>query len=267
MKRIGAALGVTMARGGLLAPASCAAVALLAVLNCELWKNLNQSLTRMLALVPESLRPLMGGRQADLTTLMGYLGVLFQHPIPLALLAVAAIGSAGRAIAGEVENGTADLLFARPLSRTTVLGAHVLAAVLRLLVIVAGFPLGVAAGATLTGQWQLVDIGRCVGASAVLLALFLCVFGYALIFSALSRTVAVVYGASAALTVSFFLLNLFGEVKPTWHTFKYFTPFALLRSSALLSGTAAPEPAFAQLAGLAAAGVVVSWYLLRRRDL
>jgi len=267
VKRVGSVLGLTLARGGLLAPGSCVAVALLAVLNCELWKNLNQSLTRMLALVPESMRPLMGGRQADLTTLMGYLGILFQHPIPLSLLAVAAIGSAGRAIADEVENGTADLLFARPLSRTAVLGAHVAAAAIRLLAIVAGLPLGIAAGATLTGQWQLVDLGRCAGASAVLLALFLCVFGYSLIFSALSRTVTVVYGASAALTVSFFLLNLFGEVKPAWHAFKYFTPFALLRPSALLSGAAVPGPPLAQLAGLAAAGIVVSWYLLRRRDL
>ena len=144
---------------------------------------------------------------------------------------------------------------------------HVAGAALRLLVIVAGFPLGIAVGATLTDQWHLVDFARCLGATAGLYALFFFVFGYALVVSAAARTVGTVYGVAAGLTVVFFLMNLVGDLDESWEPIRRFTPFGLFRASELMSGTRAPWLDPAVLLVLAGAAVGLAWWLLRRRDL
>jgi ABC-2 type transport system permease protein len=265
-RRLTGLLGLTVRRGGKLAPAACAITALV-LLDFAVWKSFYAAITRALAALPDAMRPLVGGRHAELSTLMGFLAVAFQHPLPLALLSVAAIGSAARAIAGEVETGTADLLFARPVSRTAVLAAQVAGAALRLLVIVAGFPLGIVLGATLTDQWHLIDFARCLGAAAGLYALFLFVFGYALVVSAAARSASTVHGIAAGLTVVFFLMNLVGDLAESWEPIRRITPFGLFRASALMSGTRAPWLDLAVLLVLAGAAIGVAWWLLRRRDL
>lgn len=68
---------------------------------------------------PEELQAFFGG-QFDLTTAAGYLDVeLYSFMVPLLLL-VQAIGAGARAIAGEEEAGTLDLLLAHPVSRERV---------------------------------------------------------------------------------------------------------------------------------------------------
>ena len=90
---------------------------------------------------PEELQAFFGG-QFDLTTAAGYLDVeLYSFMVPLLLL-VQAIGAGARAIAGEEEAGTLDLLLANPVSRERVaiekLGALVaLSGVLAVVLLVA----------------------------------------------------------------------------------------------------------------------------------
>ncbi len=267
MRRARALFAVTLGRGLASAAASAMGVMVLMLITFGMWKGLSGALTEMYFLLPDELRLALEAHGAQWTTLMGYLGLVYQHPVPFTLLGMSAIGSAARAIAGEVEVGTADLLFTRPLGRGTVLAAHVAGALARLVVIAGALPTGVALGATLTHQWELVDFGPCVAAAAVLGALFACVFGYALLFSALARTVTTVYATAAGLTVTLYLTSFLAEVKPEWEPLKRVTPFGYYRVQGLLSGERPAWPDVAVLLAATAASVAAAWVVLRRRDL
>lgn len=79
----------------------------------------NADFARLYEQYPEELKAFIGG-QLDLTSAPGYLHAeLFSFMVPLLLL-VHAIGAGARAIAGEEEAGTLDLLLALPLRRTRV---------------------------------------------------------------------------------------------------------------------------------------------------
>jgi ABC-2 type transport system permease protein len=81
----------------------------------------NRSLNQLVNDYPDALKGFVAfGGQLDYVSGAGYLGSeLFSLMIPLLLL-VAAIGAGSRAIAGEEEAGTLDLLLANPISRRRV---------------------------------------------------------------------------------------------------------------------------------------------------
>ena len=76
------------------------------------------SLDKFVAQSPEALKAFIGfGGAIDYTSAAGYLGgELFSFMVPLLLL-LAAIGAGARAIAGEEEVGTLELLLSCPISR------------------------------------------------------------------------------------------------------------------------------------------------------
>jgi ABC-2 type transport system permease protein len=107
----------------------------------------NPALSKLVEDYPEAIKGFVAfGGRVDYTSGPGYLGSeLFAIWVPL-LLVVAAIGAGARAIAGEEENGTLDLLLANPISRRRLVAeklgalaaeAAVLAAVLWLALVVA----------------------------------------------------------------------------------------------------------------------------------
>jgi ABC-2 type transport system permease protein len=78
----------------------------------------NPDLNKMVKDYPEALKAFISfGGNLDYVSGAGYLGSeLFSFMVPL-LLMIAAIGAGARAIAGEEEHGTLDLLLANPISR------------------------------------------------------------------------------------------------------------------------------------------------------
>jgi ABC-2 type transport system permease protein len=78
----------------------------------------NPSLNRLVQQYPDALKAFIGfGGEVDYLSPAGYLGSeLFSFMVPLLLL-VAAIGAGARAVAGEEETGTLELLLSAPVSR------------------------------------------------------------------------------------------------------------------------------------------------------
>jgi ABC-2 type transport system permease protein len=91
------------------------------VLIASVWPTVrdNPALKKLHETYPQALKAFVSfGGEFDFSTAAGYLGAeLFSLVVPL-LLMIAAIGSGARAIAGEEEAGTLDLLLANPISRT-----------------------------------------------------------------------------------------------------------------------------------------------------
>lgn len=78
----------------------------------------NPALNRLVQQYPDALKAFIGfGGEVDYLSAAGYLGSeLFSFMVPLLLL-VAAIGAGARAVAGEEEAGTLELLLSCPVSR------------------------------------------------------------------------------------------------------------------------------------------------------
>jgi ABC-2 type transport system permease protein len=94
----------------------------LVVLTVSIYPSIsgNEDFEQALESYPEALKAFVGG-ELDLTTGPGYLrGELFSFMVPLLLL-IYGIGAGARAIAGEEEAGTLDLLLSHPLTRQRVL--------------------------------------------------------------------------------------------------------------------------------------------------
>ena len=91
------------------------------VLIASVWPTVrdNPALKKLDETYPQALKAFVSfGGEFDFGTAAGYLGAeLFSLVVPLLLL-IAAIGSGARALAGEEEAGTLDLLLANPVSRT-----------------------------------------------------------------------------------------------------------------------------------------------------
>jgi ABC-2 type transport system permease protein len=114
-----------------------------------------RSFRQLLEQIPPALRAIFLGRVADLASPAGYLdGRLFAFTAPVLFL-VYAIGVGSRAVAGEEEDGTLDLLLSLPVTRRRVVlekmgalvaGLGALTAVLWLSLVALGPPFQVTVG-------------------------------------------------------------------------------------------------------------------------
>jgi ABC-2 type transport system permease protein len=177
----------------------------------------NTSLNKLVNDYPEALKGFVAfGGEIDYVSPAGYLGSeLFSLMVPLLLL-IAAIGAGARAIAGEEERGTLDLLLANPISRRRValekLAALVAEIVALGLVLFTALEIGSRAVALDVSTWHL----AAATASAVLLALSYGALAF-LIGAATGRR-GKATGITAALAVAAYVLNglapLVGAIEP-----------------------------------------------------
>jgi len=184
----------------------------LVLLTCSIYPSLkdNADLQKAVESYPEELKAFIGGT-LELTTGPGYLEAeLFSLLVPLVLL-VYAIGAGARAIAGEEEAGTLDLLLANPLPRARVLLEKLGAIVVLLAALAVVLLATLVLSSTLFG----LDVGVSRLAAAVLVAWLLGVLHAALALAvgaargSRSRALAV---AAAVAVASYLLYGLGGLV-------------------------------------------------------
>ena len=225
----------------------------------------NPDLNRLVQNYPNALKAFFAfGGGFDYTTGAGYLGSeLFSFMVPLLLL-VAAIGAGARAIAGEEEQGTLDLLLANPVSRRRVatekLGA--LAAEVALLGVVLWLSLlvGVRAASMHISAAHLAAATF----STVLLAL---AYGaLALLVGAATGRRAAAVGVAAALGVAAYLVSSLATLVDALKPIRYASPFYhYAASDPLRHGLALQHVGFLVLVALVAAALAVA--VFDRRDL
>ena len=161
-------------RGGLLG--WLAAIALIVLMYAAIWPSVrNQpSLNDYLDQLPEAFRSLFAATGADMSTPVGYIQIELMSFLGPIVVILYAVGQGSRAVAGEEERRTMDLLLAVPVSRTRVLLEKTAA------MVVGTLGLAAATGATLVVEGRLFDmvipVDR-VGAAMLHLALLGLVFG------------------------------------------------------------------------------------------
>jgi beta-exotoxin I transport system permease protein len=155
---------------------------------------------------PDALKAFIAfGGTVDYSSGAGYLGSeLFSLMIPL-LLVVAAVGAGARAIAGEEEAGTLELLLATPLSRLRLVAGKAIAIALELAALGVVLWAALAVATAIAGM----DVGAGRLAAATLAAVLLAVlYGMlALLAGAATGRRAIATAIAGAAAVAAYLLN------------------------------------------------------------
>lgn len=214
---------------------------------------------------PEALKAFASfGGEFDFGTPTGYLGTeLFSLMVPLLLL-IAAIGGGARAIAGEEESGTLDLLLSTPISRLRLaaekLGALTIELISLGVVLLLSLEIGTSAASMDVPFGHLASAT----ASAVLLAL---AFGaVAFLIGAATGRRGWAIGVTSALAVATYMLNSLAPLVPTLEPLQPLSPFYHYAASDPLRSGLEAGHALVLLAILAVAASVAP-LLFDRRDL
>lgn len=211
--------------------------------------------------LPDALKNLFGG---DFTTPAGYLRSETFSVLGPILFLVFAIGAGSRAIAGEEEGRTLDLLLSTPVRRrqvlfdkwlsmvATTLG---LAAVLALTVAVVGPPFDLHVG--------LADLA----AACLMLFLLAVTFGsIALAVGCYAGRRAVAIGIAGALATLTYVLNVLASAVPGLASLRPLSPFRwYLEPDPLLHGVSVSNVVV--LVGVTAVAYALAWWSFERRDL
>jgi len=199
-------------------------------------------------------------------TLDGSIALSFIHPIPIALVAVLAIGHPVAALAGERQRGTLEVLLARPISRRRIYATALAATWVFVVAALAANLAGVVAGAVLFGVAEELRLDRLllVWANAVLL--FTTLGALALAASASFDRVAPTLGTVLAFAITSYAVELLGALWPDmagwrpWSFFHYFLP------AEIMAGRASAGDAVV-LAAIAVAATAYGLWIFPRRDL
>jgi ABC-2 type transport system permease protein len=182
------------------------------------------SLNKLVEQYPDAIKGFVSfGGQVDYTSGPGYLGSeLFAIWVPLLLL-IAAIGAGARAIAGEEELGTLDLLLANPISRRRVAGEKLAALVAEVALLGLVLFCALVVGTSVVAMHVSAAHLAAAVASAVLLAVG---FGaIALLVGAFTGRRASAIGISTAAAVAAYLVNSLAPLVHALETARKASPF------------------------------------------
>lgn len=225
----------------------------------------NPAMDQILESYPELVQAFVSfGGVVDYTSPAGYLGAeLFSMMLPL-LFIIAAIVAGSKAVAGEEEAGTLDMLLALPLSRTRVLlektGALFIEMVALGLVLFVSLVIGTLAigmditvGGLAAATFDVVALAWLYGALAVLLG------------AAIGRR-AIAGGIAAALAVLAYVINGLAPLVDLLDSLRPYSPWYHYADSAALT-TGLDPLNIGILLAITAALVLIAPPLLRRRDI
>jgi ABC-2 type transport system permease protein len=197
-----------------------------------------------------------------------WVGLGAAHPLLLAASCVVACGTAVRAIAGELEGGTLDLVLSRPVERTRYLAAYG-AFILAALAVIA-----LLYGAGAYAAWEIVrpEPGALSGPSllraSLMLALLLwAIAGYSLLCSAHARERGRALGLAIGLTIGLYAWNFLASLVGALAPFARISPWYWFNPAPVLAGGGFPWWDALVLASVAVVGCGAALREFLRRDL
>ncbi|MBU1672429.1 MAG: ABC transporter permease [Actinobacteria bacterium] len=213
---------------------------------------------------PKDFLRLFGVESFDITSFGNFVTAELLGLMWVIIVVAFVLGFARSVIAGEIHDGTMELLLSQPISRWSVVTSQALAIAAGIVTLVVVTVLGIVGfGAALgieifyRGFFAFIPVGIC---------LLLAIAGYSLLFSTLLKDPRRVVMASAGLTLAFYMLHFAGaywrvaDRMDVFGIFHYYNP-----ASVIDSGTV-PVGSLLALLAFAAVGFTASLVVFRRRD-
>lgn len=199
--------------------------------------------------------------------LSGYISVGFTHPVYFLLSSAAVIWVAGRGLAGEMERGSIHLSLSRPMSRTEVYLARLLAVVTITFCIAVVGPAGTVAGIAISDPDGTMNYENLIPLAGASILLILAIGGVALLISAVSDTMSQALGWSIGLLVIAYVIDYFAELWSTLEPVEPFSVFDYYDPATALTQGSIPLTHVLVLAVLAILGAGSGMLAFDRRDL
>lgn len=187
--------------------------------------------------LPEAMKSIMELNLLDITTVAGYYGVFFLYLMLLAGIHAVMLGAT--IISKEERDKTADFLFVKPVGRSQIITAKLIAALINLAV----FNLVTMAASIFfvarynTGPSINIKIAYLMVALLILQVIFAALGAG---FSGLARNSRKAASFSTTLFLVMFFLSMAIELYPKIDFLQYFTPFRYFPIAAVMQGTFAP---------------------------
>jgi ABC-2 type transport system permease protein len=243
----------------------CVAIGLVVLMYSAFYPSIRsnaEQFTQYMRNLPQAVRNMLGG--TDIASPQGYLrSEIFTFMGPILLL-VYAIGAGSRAIAGEEERGTLDLLLSMPVRRRTVVFETFVA------LAVGTFAIAATAWLVTAIVGPLFDLTiRVENLAAAYLNLYLLALAFgttALAVGAGTGSRGLAIGVSSGGALAAFLLNTFAGSVSWLGPYRYLSPFYYYTGhDPLRTGFTPMDPIV--LAGISAVALGVALVTFERRDL
>jgi ABC-type transport system involved in multi-copper enzyme maturation permease subunit len=173
---------------------------------------------------PSSMQALFGEQFMAQFSINGAVAFGYNHPLVVVLLAIVAILLPARHIAGEIEAGTLELLFAMPIKRYRIALSLWLVAGSMLLVAVAGCWTGTGCGLLLFPEARSAPILKVVGVGFSLWLLMFTISSYTMLIASYSNEGGKSTLRAAGLTLVFYFMNVAAIL---WTRVDFLKPFTI----------------------------------------
>jgi ABC-2 type transport system permease protein len=223
-----------------------------------------QTMNELMAEMPQSLQAIMGTSGFDLSTALGFYGLLYLYLIVMASIHAVMLGA--NIIAKEERDKTAEFLLVKPISRAKIISMKLITAFIHLVV----FNL-------VTLFSSIIIVKRYTEAETVtedILLLMSGMFILQLIFLLLGSAIAAVYkkakkasAISTGILLILFILSILINMTEKIEMLKYFTPFKYFEAGTILNNRNL-EPVFLVLSAIViVAFTTVTYHFYQKKDL
>jgi ABC-2 type transport system permease protein len=223
-----------------------------------------QSMNMLMADMPKSLQAIMGTGSLDLSTPIGYFGILFLYLAVMAAIHAAMLGS--NILSKEERDKTVEFLLVKPISRTKMITSKLLAAFVNILMFnfvtfasSVGMVRKYAAGEDVTGDITMLIIGM------FILQLIFLVIGTAI--AAIYKNAKKATSLATGILLILFILSIAIDMNEKLDGLKFLTPFKYYDAKLVLQ-EGGFEPIYLALSALLLFGLtIVTYVFYRKRDM
>lgn len=201
---------------------------------------------------------------------IGSRGLIFfawNHPVVHAMLVAVIMTLASRAIAGEIEDGTLELILTQPLSRPIYLATQIIFTFFVLLGLISAMLIGVKLGLTIYGLQRVLSWPDFLPVALNLFSLELAIYGVTLFLSSLCREA----GRVVTITLLFVLISyLLQAVTRLWPAIQFLQPYIIFEYYSPQRMVMNESISWGNIAVLLAVGFVTGgagWWKFMRRDI
>lgn len=174
--------------------------------------------------LPEELQLFLGEEFIAQFSVKGAAAFGYNHPLVITFLAIVAITIPSKHIAGEIEDGTLELIFSTPVKRLSITISLWIVSVIAILFVVSGCWIGTFISKLIFQQTELLPFSKILIIGINLAALMICINAYTFLISAYSREGSKTAMRAAGITLFFYFLNYIATI---WSSVSFLKPFSI----------------------------------------
>jgi ABC-2 type transport system permease protein len=200
----------------------------------EAYSSSGQSINDLMADIPKSLRAVLGFSDLDLTKASGYYGMLFLYLLLMATIHAAMLGAT--IIAKEERDKTTEFLFVKPVSRSKIITAKLLAAFTNIVIfnLVTFVSSIILLGKYSDGEAVNGEIAILMASMFILQVLFM-VIGSAL--AAVKKKPKTAASVATGILLLTYILSIVIDLNENIEGLRYFTPFKYFEAKNVMYGS------------------------------